>query len=100
MEHTYADTPVSDVPEIIQAEARLADVVGSLNIALDELERKLERVLRPNEMPGEDGKLERRADLLEVREARAPMSDFLHSQSARLEMEVSRVNDLFRRIAL
>ncbi len=99
MEHTYADTPVSDVPEIIQAEARLADVVGSLNIALDELERKLERVLRPNEMPGEDGKRDHR-DPLEVREARAPMSDFLHSQSARLEMEVSRVNDLFRRIAL
>lgn len=100
MEHipasaTYADTPMSDVPELIQAEARLAETVGALNIALNELERKLERVLRPNEtMPGEDAKL------LEVREARAPMSDFMHSQSARLELEVSRVNDLFRRIAL
>ncbi len=94
-EAVYADSEIEDMPELHQAEARLAEAIGALDISLNDLERHLERVLRP-ETPRDLSD----AKLLEVREPRAQLTDFVHAQAARVEIEVARVNDFIRRIAL
>lgn len=85
----------SDAPEIHQAEQRLISAIGELDICLDALATRLERVLRapePQTAP---------TDMLEmVTPLRSPLADYLHAQAARVEAEYNRVSDLLRRLAL
>lgn len=93
-----ADFPMEAAPEIHQAEARLAEAVGSLDVALNELESRLERVLRYEPAEPMPGGVEASKEM--VRPKTAPLTDFLTAQSARVEAEVSRVSDFLRRLAL
>lgn len=96
---TQADITEEDVPEINRAEMRLAEAIGSLDIALNELQKRLERVLRPEE--SYDANVNASPDrLMEVRPATTQLTDFLNAQAARVEAEYSRITDILRRLGL
>lgn len=90
------DMPVEQVAEIIQAEARLADVVGSLDLVVNELEQRIGRVLRPAIVEPSQPEESR----LYVPQQTAPLTDFLNAQASRVEGEVARLHDLLHRLAL
>ena len=95
-DHTGVDISERDVPEINLAESRLAEAVGSVIYQMDELHKRLERVLRPEESyPTESSER-----LSEVRPATTQLTDFLNAQTARLEAESVRITDILRRLGL
>lgn len=90
----------SEVAEISRAEARLANAIGSVVYGMDELQTRLERVLRPAETHGADTEEEANAKLMEVRPVTTPQTDFLDAQASRLEYETNRITDILRRLGL
>lgn len=95
-DRTRVDVAEHEVAEISRAESRLAEAIGSIVYQMDELQKRLERVLRPDE-PYDVQASER---LAEVRPPTTQMTDFLSAQSARLEAESVRITDILRRLGL
>jgi hypothetical protein len=93
--HLEPDIHPDKVPEIIRAESRLAEAVGSVEVNLEELIGRLERVLRPREPESPSNDM-----LTELRAPSAQLTDFLTAQAARVESQSSRLADLLRRLAL
>lgn len=94
----YETRPRDDAAmgEIVEAEARLASVIGEAIVKLDHLGERLGRVLLPplpvDPSPGRD--------LAEVEPRRAEMTDFLRAQIARIEGIVVTLDDLDTRLGL
>ena len=94
--YATADIREEDVPEIVRAEMRLAEVIGSLDTALSELEKRLERVLRPEDPTNP----EKETLLLEVRPATTQLTDFMNAQASRVEAEYLRITNILGRLGL
>ena len=92
-----ADALVNDVPEIHRAESRLAESVGALFMELEALEKRLERVLRPEMEFAVDPTEEM---IKAVREPTTQLTDFLHAQANRIDSETVRLRNILGRLGL